>query len=108
MQADVLPLFTFDMDGDFSLNPLLFMVFGSAIFHGSNLRGGAQNVVAGSGRHPLGKFATVIREKLPMRALLSHGAHPYLDSIKGAVIWPVCSAEDKSVVLFELLILTGK
>src|SRR5437016_5511793 len=107
MQAYVLPLLAFDMDADLSLDPLLFVVFGSAIFQGGDLRSGAQNIVAGPGRHPLGKFATMIGKKVPARTLLSLRAHLHLDSIKRAVIWPVSGAEDKSVVLCQLLVLTG-
>lgn len=109
MQADVLPLLTFDVDLDFCFKSLLLILMGfwCAIFYGSNLRGAIHNIVGRPGRHTLRKFAPMIGKELPVRTLFPQGMHFHLDSIERVVIRPISSAEDKSIILFRILVFTG-
>jgi hypothetical protein len=107
MQADVLPLLTFDVDLDFRFKSLLFMGFWCAIFYGSNFHDAIHNIVGRPRRHTLGKFAPMIGKELPVRTLFPQGMHFHLDSIERVVIRPISSAEDKSIILFQILAFTG-
>ena len=101
MQADVLPLFFFDMYLGFRLNSFLFMDLRAAVRQGSEIRFAAHHIIDGAGRNPLGKFAAMIRNKLPVWVLLPSRMDLYFCAIKRTFIWPVCSSEYQAIMLLQ-------
>jgi len=108
MQADVLPLFIFNVDLGFRLKSFLFMCFGLPIFNGDNLGVAAHDIVTWSRNHALGKFTPVIGKKFPVGVLLAERMYFNFNAIKRAVIGSVSGAKDESVMLYQILIVTGK
>src|SRR5437764_14529054 len=104
MQADVLPLFFFNVDCGFRLNSFLFMGLRAPVGCWSDLRRAAHYIVGGTGWNSLGEFAAMVRNKLPAWVLLSCGMDLNFCAIHGTVIRAVGGPENQAIVFLQDLI----
>src|SRR5437016_3508552 len=104
MQADVLPLLFFNVDPGFRFNSFLFMGLRAAVWNWSDLRCAAHYIVGGTRWNTLGKFAAMVRNKLPAWVLLSCGMDLNFCAIHGTVIRAIGGPENQAIVFLQGLI----